>query len=290
MQQEKKKSNEDLKEITLSDDSNLILPEVSFPSVYQTQGDVKYGAKSNEQKLANAHELLEYQKRITKTDPTLTPEQIRNLISETTERRRALEQSIAEQKEQYMQRRTEEILARRTKEREEARQRRLKYENETQRHIREAEEEEVKINRVKELQALENKRKRELEDATVFFEQSSNRFNSKYGNATKKIVGEKGIDRIISSRPFSTNRFAHRCIVCGYHNPESLSISKIYAHIFDNKDTHMGVALSEIDKHYNLQVIELRRKHAEADNPDLLGQKLSKDIEQLKKLKGAHYR
>jgi hypothetical protein len=137
---------------------------------------------------------------------------------------------------------------------------------------------------------LENKRKRELEDVTIFFEQSSNRFSQKYGSATKKISGETGIDRIVSSRPFSTNRYAHRCVPCGYHNPESLSISKIYQHFYENKGSHMQYTLSEIDKTYNNLITEIREKHAAEDNPDLRQQKLSKDLEALRKLKGAKYR
>jgi rubrerythrin len=291
MQIEKKKSKEDsLKEITLSDDSNLILPEVSFPSSYTTQGEIKYGAKSKEYKIASEHELLEYQKRVTRRDSIPTYEEIRNLIIESTERRRALQQSIAEQKEEFQQKHAAVLQARHTKEREEARQFRIAHENPTQREIRISEEEEIKTHRSKEIQALENRCRKEKEDITIFFEQSSNRFSQKYGNATKKVSGETGIDRIISSRPFSTGRYAHRCVVCGYHNPESLSISKIYQHIYENKDSHMQYTLSEIDKTNNNLITEIREKHAAEDNPDLRQQKLSKDLEALKKLKGEKYR
>jgi hypothetical protein len=62
--EKKEKGKADLKDIILSDDSNLILPEVSLPSIYQVQGEIKYGAKSNKHKLASEHELLEYQKRV----------------------------------------------------------------------------------------------------------------------------------------------------------------------------------------------------------------------------------
>jgi hypothetical protein len=130
--QTKKNKVEDLKGITLSDDSNIILPEVSFPSSYKPQGEVKYGAKSNEQKLASEHELLEYQKRVSRRDSPLTSEEIRNLVSETNERRRSLEQSIIQQKQEFEQKRNAELTARRTKEREEARQFRIKNENEEQ--------------------------------------------------------------------------------------------------------------------------------------------------------------
>jgi hypothetical protein len=151
-------------------------------------------------------------------------------------------------------------------------------------------EEETKTSRAKEIQTLENKRNRELEDVIVFFEQSSNRFKSKYGNATKKIAGEKGIDRIISSRLFSTGRFAHRCVPCSYKEPESLSISKIYRHIFENKDSHLQFTINEIDRYYETKIAETRHKHAAEDNPYLKQQKLSKDLEALHKLKGANYR
>jgi deoxyribose-phosphate aldolase len=120
-----KKGKEDLKEIILNDDSNLILPEVSFPTSYTTQGEVKYGAKSNDQKLASEHDLLMYQQRVTRKDSSLTSEEIRNLVSETNQRRKALEQSIAEQKEQFQQRRAAELQARHVKEREEARAHRM---------------------------------------------------------------------------------------------------------------------------------------------------------------------
>src|SRR5437867_9527480 len=102
MDQTKKEKNKDqLKEIILSDDSNLILPEVSFPTSYQAQSGVKYGAKSNHQKLASEHDLLEYQRRVSRRDLTLTSEEIRNLVSESTERRMALERSIEEQKQEF---------------------------------------------------------------------------------------------------------------------------------------------------------------------------------------------
>ena len=52
----------------------------------------------------------------------------------------------------------------------------------------------------------------------------------------------------------------------------------------------MQFVLSEIDRYYNTQIADTRRKHAEADNPDLRNQKLSKDLEGLKKLRGAKYR
>jgi hypothetical protein len=284
------KKSKDLKEITLSDDSNLILPEVSFPSAYQTQGEIKYDAKSKEGLLASDHELLEYQKRISRKDTIPSNEEIRNLVSEITEHRRSLERSINEQKQLFEEKRAAELQARHIKQREEARQLRIKNENEEQRRKRLEAEEEVKTSRAKELQALQNKSRKEKEDVIVFFEQSSNRFNSKYGTGTKRVSGDSGIDRIISSRTFSPGRFAHRCIVCGYHYQESLSVSKIYTHIFENKDQHTQIALSEIDKTYNTLIADTRKIHAAEDNPDIRQQKLSKDLEGLKKLKGAKYR
>jgi hypothetical protein len=284
-----KKSKEELKEIILSDDSNLNLPEVSYPSSYTTQ-PVKLGAKSTEQQRASEHELLEYQRRVNRRDSTLTPEEIRNLISVTNERRKVLQQSINEQKQEFEQRRADELADRRIKQREEERALRIKNENDTQRQMRLASEEDLKNQRAKELQAVQNKSRKEKGDVETLFLQSSNRFNEKYLSMTKKVSGDTGIDRIISSRPFSTNRYAHRCIVCGYHNPESLSISKIYQHIYENKDSHMQFALSEIDKNYNALIADTRRRHAEDDNPDLRRQKLSKDLEALRKLKGAKYR
>jgi hypothetical protein len=221
MDLEKKKSkDESLKEIILSDDSNIILPEISLPSAYQTQGEIKYGAKSIEGKQDSDHELLEYRKRISRKDTIPSNEEIRNLVSETTEHRKSLERSINEQKQLFEQRRAAELQARHIKQREEARAHRIANENDTQRDMRIAAEEEVKAQRAKEFQVLENKRKRELEDVTIFFEQSSNRFTQKYCNpiTQKKISEETGIDRIISSRRFSgtySNRYAHRCVPCG---------------------------------------------------------------------------
>jgi hypothetical protein len=281
---------DDLKEIILSDDSNIILPEVSFPSIYQAQGEVKLGFKSTEQKQATEHELLEYQKRISRKESILSSDEIRNLVSETNERRRALEQSIVEQKQAFEQRRNMELQARHIKQREEARAHRIANENDTQREMRIAAEEELKTGRVREIQALQNKCKKEKEEVTVFFEQSSGRFNSKYGNATKKIADDTGIDRMISSRPFSTGRFAHRCIVCSYNNPESLSISKIYAHLYENKDSHMKQTLDTIDEYYNTAIADTRKKHTVEDNPDLKQQRLAKELQSLSKLKGAKYR
>ena len=158
--------------------------------------------------------------------------------------------------------------------------------------MRLAAEEQVKTNRAKEIQALINKCRKEREQVETFFLQSSNRFNERYSNPTLriKVSGETGIDRIISSRPFSANRYAHRCIVCGYHNPESLSTSKIYQHIYENNDSHIQFTIDEIDRYYNAEITETRRKHAVEDNPDLKQQKLSKDLEALKKLRGAKYR
>jgi DNA repair exonuclease SbcCD ATPase subunit len=294
MQIEKKKSKEDLKEIILNDDSNIILPEISFPSTYQAQ-PVKLGAKSTEQQRASERELLEYQKRVTRRDSIPTNEEIRNLVSETNERRRALEQSIVEQKEEFQQKRADELEARRTKQREEERAHRIANENDTQRQMRIAAEEEVKTNHTKEIQGLVNKCRREKEEIEAFFLQSSNRFTQKYCNpiTQKKISEETGIDRIISSRHFSgtySNRYAHRCVPCGYHFPESLSISKIYQHIFENKDKHMQYALDTIDNTYNVLITDTRKKHVAEDNHDLRQQKLSKDLEALKRLKGAKYR
>jgi hypothetical protein len=285
-QTKKEKGKADLKDIILSDDSNLILPEVSLPSTYQAQGDVKYGSKYR----ASEQDLADYRKRVSRSDTTLTLDEIKTLVSETNERHRALQQSIAEQKEEFQQRRAAELQARHIKQREESRAHRVANENDTQREIRIREEEDVKIGRVREIQALENKRRKEEEEVTVFFEQSSGKFNSKYGNATKKIAGETGIDRIISSRPFSTNRYAHRCVVCGYHFPESLSISKIYSHQYENKDSHMKQTLDTIDEYYNTAITDTRKKHAAEDNHDLRQQKLSRELEALSKLKGAKYR
>jgi hypothetical protein len=285
-QTKKEKGKADLKDIILSDDSNLILPEVSLPSTYQAQGDVKYGSKYR----ASEQDLADYRKRVSRSDTTLTLDEIKTLVSETNERHRALQQSIAEQKEEFQQRRAAELQARHIKQREESRAHRVANENDTQREIRIREEEDVKIGRVREIQALENKRRKEEEEVTVFFEQSSGKFNSKYGNATKKIAGETGIDRIISSRPFSTNRYAHRCVVCGYHFPESLSISKIYSHQYENKESHMKQTLDNIYEYYNTAITDTRKKHAAEDNHDLRQQKLSRELEALSKLKGAKYR
>jgi hypothetical protein len=251
---------------------------------------VKLGFKSTEQKQATEHELLEYQKRISRKESILSSDEIRNLVSETNERRRSLEQSINEQKQLFEQRRTTDLQARHIKQREEARAHRIANENDTQRQMRISAEEEVKTSRAREIQALENKRKKEEEEITVFFEQSSGKFEQKFGTATKRVSGDTGIDRIVSSRTFSTNRYAHRCVLCGYHNPESLSISKIYQHIYENKDSHIQFTLNEIDKTYNALIADTRKKHAAEDNRDLRQQKLSKELEQLQKLKGVKYR
>jgi hypothetical protein len=183
-----KRSKEKLKEIILNDDSNLILPEISYPSNYNTQGEIKYGAKSNEHKLASHHELLEYQKRVSRRDSTLSPDEIRTIVSQTNESRRALEQSIIQQKQEFEQKRAAELAARHSKERAEARANLIAHENDTQREKRLAAEEEVKINRAKEIQSLVNKCRKEKEEVETFFLQSYNRFNEKYGNATKKIA------------------------------------------------------------------------------------------------------
>src|SRR6478609_1788330 len=108
-----RKSKEELREIILSDDSNLNLPEVSYPSSYKLQGEIKYGSKSKERYLASEHELLEYQKRISRKESILSSDEIRNLVSESNERRRALEQSILLQKQEFEQKRVAEIAARR---------------------------------------------------------------------------------------------------------------------------------------------------------------------------------
>jgi hypothetical protein len=293
MTQNQKKSKVEesaLRELSLPSNSNEVKLDYSVPITEVNFDNTRLGAKSTEKKQANDQELLEYRRRLYRSEATLTPDEIRSLVYETNQRRTALEESIRQQKEEYMQRHNLEIQTKRIKEREDAHQLRIKNENETQREQRLAAEEEVKTTRAKEFQSLQNRSRKEKEEVMLFFEQSSNRFNSKYGTAIKKISGETGIDRIISSRPFSTNRYAHRCVPCGYHQPESLSISKIYQHIYENKDSHMQFVLSEIDNTYNNLIIETRRKHAAEDNPDLRHQKLSKDIESLTKLRGAKYR
>jgi hypothetical protein len=52
----------------------------------------------------------------------------------------------------------------------------------------------------------------------------------------------------------------------------------------------MKQTFDTIDEYYNAVIIETRRKHAAEDNPDLRNQKISKDLQQLQKLKGAKYR
>jgi hypothetical protein len=294
-QNQKKSKVEGLRNLSLPSNSNEVKLDYLVPITELNFDNTRLGAKSTEQKQATEHEILEYQRRLNRSDPTLTPQEIKTLVYETNQRRTALEESIRQQKQEYMQRHDLEVQTRRTKQREEQRAHRIANENDTQRQMRLAAEEEIKSSRAKELQALENKRKRELEDVTIFFEQSLNRFNSKYCNpiTQKKISEETGIDRIISSRHFSgtySNRYAHRCVPCGYHFPESLSISKIYQHLYENKDTHIQYALDTIDNTYNVLIADTRKKHAAEDNHDLRQQKLSKELEQLQKLKGAKYR
>jgi hypothetical protein len=87
------KKSKEIKEISLSDDSNLILPEISYPTPYEDQ-PVKLGAKSTEQKQASEHDLLVYRQRLSRTESTLTPQEIKTLVYETNQRRTALEESI----------------------------------------------------------------------------------------------------------------------------------------------------------------------------------------------------
>jgi hypothetical protein len=283
------RKNKELREISVPSNSNEVKLDYSVPLTEVNFDDTRLRKKSTEQKQASEHELLEYQKRVTRRDSIPTNEEIRNLVSETTSRRRALQQSIAEQKTEFEQRRALEREARYAKEREDARQLRLKHENDTQRQMREDNERNIQTSRTKELQTLQNKSRAEKEQVETFFLQSSHRFNEKYLSLTKKVSGETGIDRIVSSRPFSTNRYVHRCVLCGYKEPESLSVSKIYVHLFENKDSHMQFVLDEIDKHYNIQISDTRRKHAQEDNPTLKQERLSKELEQLQRLKGAKY-
>jgi hypothetical protein len=290
---EAKKSNQhkELRHISLPENSNEVKMDYSVPLTEVNFEDTRLGKKSTEGLHVSEHDLADYRKRVSRSDTTLTSDEIKTLVSDSNERRRALQQSIAEQKAEFEQRRTAELEERYAKDREEAHQLRLKHESDIQRQDRERAEEETKIQRAKQIQSLENKCRKEKEQIETFYLQSSNKFNEKYGNPTLqiKISGDTGIDRIVTSRPFSTNRYVHRCIVCGYHFPESLSISKIYQHQFENQDSHMQQALNEVDKYYNAQISETRRRHAQEDNPTLRNQRLSKEIEGLQKLKGAHY-
>jgi hypothetical protein len=52
----------------------------------------------------------------------------------------------------------------------------------------------------------------------------------------------------------------------------------------------MQFALDTIDKNYNGLIADTRRKHAADDNPDLRQQRLSKELESLKQLKGEKLR
>ena len=104
-----------MKEITLSDNSNDL--DFLSPTTEINFDNSKLGAKSTSQKVVTQHELLEYQKRVSRRDSTLTDEEIRTLVSETNERREALEQSINEQKQAFQQRRDSKLAARQDKER-----------------------------------------------------------------------------------------------------------------------------------------------------------------------------
>jgi hypothetical protein len=97
------RKNKELREISLPSNSNEVKLDYSVPLTEVNFDDTRLGSKSTEQKQASEHELLEYQKRVTRRDSTLTPQEIRNLVSETNKRRSALEQSIAEQKQEFRQ-------------------------------------------------------------------------------------------------------------------------------------------------------------------------------------------
>jgi hypothetical protein len=51
----------------------------------------------------------------------------------------------------------------------------------------------------------------------------------------------------------------------------------------------MQFVFGEVHGYYNTQIAETRLKHSAEDNPDLKQQRLSKELEGLKKLKGARY-
>src|SRR6185437_949194 len=106
------KKSKELRHISLPENSNEVKLDYSVPLTEVNFDDTRLGKKSTEQKQANAQELLEYQKRITRRDSILTNEDIRNLVSDTNERRRALQQSIAEQKAEFEQRRISELQIR----------------------------------------------------------------------------------------------------------------------------------------------------------------------------------
>jgi hypothetical protein len=163
------RKSKELREISLPENSSEVKLDYSVPLTEVNFDDTRLGKKSTEQKQASEHELLEYQNRISRRDSIQTNEEIRNLITESTERRRALQQSIAEQKEEFEHKHNLELQTKHIKQREEARQLRIKNENEEQRRKRLEAEEEVKTSRVKELQALENKSRKEKEEVETFF-------------------------------------------------------------------------------------------------------------------------
>jgi hypothetical protein len=141
------KKSKELREISLTENSNEVKLDYSVPITEINFDDnrSRLGIKSTEQKQASEHDLLLYQQRIRKAESTLTPEEIKTLVYENNQRRTALEESIRQQKQEYMQRHNLELQARRAKRREEERAHRIANENDTQRQMRIAAEERLRL-------------------------------------------------------------------------------------------------------------------------------------------------
>jgi hypothetical protein len=290
----KKPDNTEIREVTLSDNSNdldlgLFSPatDVSFEV---DSSKVRYGSKSTYKSTAELNS--EYQRKVKAAEEILAdPAAINQFILNTNERRRAQERQAAENRILFEQKRSFDLAEKRTKEREAAKARLLQNENETHRTMRLKAEEERRQERQQILDKISRQKQKQLEACEVFFEQSKNSFITKYENNAVDTLVDSPVAQIISSREFGSNKYgaqkyAYRCSVCKYNNEESLSLGTIHRHIYNHKDKHLQALIVIVEQDYQKKVNAKRFDFQRQDDPELRNAKLDTDISNLKQVKG----
>jgi hypothetical protein len=278
-----------LKSMELDPNSNVLdnLRPISLEPETPPTSPTKLGEKSSELIRLQEQRKME---QLLLSNPNFS---INQFIATATNRRRELEIKEAENVIKFQQKKAIEQAARREQEKVAAAKHIAELEAKSpSMRDRRLQEEQTKLEeRQRILDQIVRQKKKAIEACEVYFNLPTSKFAAQYENNAISVLSDSPVQLIVTSRAFGTDRFgsqkyAYRCSICGYSFEESLSLSNIHRHIYEQSDRHLPALIAIIEKEYTQKINEKHFEFKHQDDPDIKDRRLSDEIERLKKIKG----
>jgi hypothetical protein len=213
-------------------------------------------------------------------DPSIAAQEY---MTQQTERRKRLEAKAAEDRAIFEQNRASQIAEKRNKQKQLTLEKILKSETKAQKSARLERDRVKQLKRDDEIADIEKEKQDVKSEISGFFDNDFEPSSTYDESPVNKIIlfREIGVDQRLRE-----TKYAFRCKVCMYAKEESLSLTTIERHIYDQKDKHKHALLSSTEKEYTDIIKDKQSDWSREDSdPSYRNQKIDRELAALKGIK-----